>query len=89
MTVRQFYSEYWKPLLMTIIPTIVIMGFTTFMTVKIAIEVLNVKTENNKESINRLDKHNEIYDRYVLELQQDCQYIKGQLEIVTTRGGRK
>ena len=37
MTVRQFYSEYWKPLFMTIVPTIFLTVFASYVGVKIAI----------------------------------------------------
>lgn len=37
MTVRQFYTEYWKPLFMTIIPTILLTGFAAYVGVKVAI----------------------------------------------------
>ena len=86
MTTQQFYSEYWKPLLLTIIPTILLTGFATFMGVKVALAVHQEQIKQNKESIVEIKKHNEIYDRSVYELQQDCQFIKGSLNITNTRG---
>ena len=56
MSPKAFFSEYWKPLLMTIIPTIIITGVTTFMSVKIAIAVIQVEVINNKESIKKIKK---------------------------------
>ena len=89
MTTRQFYSEYWKPLLMTIIPTIIITGFTTFMSVRIAIATIQVRVDNHDKELDEIKHDVEIYQQSVFELQKDCQYIKGNLGIQTTRGTRQ
>lgn len=79
MTTKQFYTEYWKPILLTIVPTIIIMSVSTFVSVKVALAVQNEKINNNCTNIEKLEFHNQIYDNSVLRLQRDCAYIKGVL----------
>ena len=79
MTTRQFYSEYWKPLLLTIIPTVLITGFATFMSVKVALAVHAEKINHNLEQVKENKKD-------ISDLKRDCAWIKGTLGITTTRG---
>jgi len=79
MTAKQFYTEYWKPILLTIVPTIIIVSASTFVSVKVALAVQNEKIGTNCNNIKKIEFHNQLYDNSVLRLQRDCAYIKGVL----------
>ena len=61
MTTKQFYSQYWRPLFMTIIPTILLTGFAAYIGVKTAIAEIKKDVYYLEK---RFDQHLEDFGYY-------------------------
>jgi hypothetical protein len=84
MTTKQFYSELWKPILATIVPTILIMGVTTLIMVRIGLARHEEKIEQNKKDIERSEFVDNIQTGRINKLQQDVSFLKGVQEITNS-----
>jgi len=52
MTTKQFYSEYWKPLILTIVPTILLTSFSSYLGVRVAIAETKKDVQRQEERFN-------------------------------------